>query len=175
REAERGLVEHDQLGAAHQAAADGEHLLLAAGERAGELVVAFLEAREHGEDVVESSFRLAARAREEAADLEVLEHAQAGEDLPPLGDLADAEVAGDMRLAAGNVLPLELDFPGAGLLDAGDGADERGLAGAVGADDGDDLALRHLERNVGEGLSIAVVQIQIPDPKKRIHISVSSP
>src|SRR5690242_5770388 len=33
RQAERGLVEHDELGRPHQAAADGEHLLLAAGER----------------------------------------------------------------------------------------------------------------------------------------------
>ena len=43
REAERGLVEHDELGRAHQAAADGEHLLLAAGHGAGELVRALGE------------------------------------------------------------------------------------------------------------------------------------
>jgi hypothetical protein len=41
REAERGLVEHDERGIAHQAAADGEHLLLAAGERSGDLDAPF--------------------------------------------------------------------------------------------------------------------------------------
>src|SRR5689334_13361727 len=64
REAERGLVEHDQLGRAHQAAADREHLLLAAGERAGELVAALGEAREHGEDLVERLLGFRPRARQ---------------------------------------------------------------------------------------------------------------
>ena len=39
---------------------------------------------------------------------------------------------------------------------AGDGADERGLAGAVGADDGDDRALVDVERHVVERLRVAV-------------------
>ena len=46
RQAERGLVEEEQPGAAHESARDGEHLLLAAGERAGLLVGAALEPRE---------------------------------------------------------------------------------------------------------------------------------
>src|SRR5882672_5411638 len=175
REAERGLVEHDQLGVAHQAAADGEHLLLAAGERAGELVAALAEAREHGEDVLEGAHGPVASAWKERSHLEVLEHAQAGEDLPALRDLADAEVADRMRFQALDGIVLEENASAAGRLDAGDGANERGLAGAVRADDGDDLALRYLERDVGEGLGISVVQIQILDLKKRAHISVSSP
>ena len=40
REAERRLVEHDQPRLAHQAAADRQHLLLAAGQRAGRLAAA---------------------------------------------------------------------------------------------------------------------------------------
>ena len=46
REPERGLVEQQQLRPAHQRARDGEHLLLAARQRAAALVQALLEARE---------------------------------------------------------------------------------------------------------------------------------
>ena len=46
REAERGLVEQHQRGLADEGAADREHLLLAAGEIAGQLLAALREARE---------------------------------------------------------------------------------------------------------------------------------
>ena len=45
-QAERRLVEHEQSGPRHQRAADGAHLLLAAGERAGELAGALTQHRE---------------------------------------------------------------------------------------------------------------------------------
>ena len=47
---------------------------------------------------------------------------------------------------------VEEDAPAAGLQHAGDGADQRRLAGAVRADDGDDLARVDLERHAGERL-----------------------
>src|SRR3546814_5148091 len=45
-EAHGGLVEQDHLGPAHESAADGAHLLLAAGGVAGRAAAALLEARE---------------------------------------------------------------------------------------------------------------------------------
>ena len=48
-------------------------------------------------------------------------------------------------------------------MHAGDGADERGLAGAVGADDGDDRALGDLERDAVERLRVAVEDIEVLD------------
>src|SRR5947207_1251727 len=50
-EAERGLVEHEHARARHQRAADGAHLLLTAGQRAGQLRAALLEDREEHVDV----------------------------------------------------------------------------------------------------------------------------
>src|SRR6267154_2089385 len=47
REAEGRLVEHQQYRFRHQAASDGAHLLFAAGERAGHLVAALLQAGKH--------------------------------------------------------------------------------------------------------------------------------
>ncbi len=40
------LVEHKELGVAHEGATHGEHLLLAAGKGAGDLLAALLQARE---------------------------------------------------------------------------------------------------------------------------------
>ena len=48
RQAERQLVDEQQLRVGDERLADGEHLLLAAGEVAGELVDALGEPREHG-------------------------------------------------------------------------------------------------------------------------------
>src|SRR5439155_5946989 len=48
---------------------------------------------------------------------------------------------------AGHVVPVEPDGAGVGLEDVGDHPDERGLAGAVGAEQGEDLARRHVERD----------------------------
>ena len=53
REAERRLVEEEQARPAHQRAGDGEHLLLAARQRAAALVQALLQAREEGADALE--------------------------------------------------------------------------------------------------------------------------
>ena len=53
REAERRLVEQQQLGLRHQRAADREHLLLAAGQRPALLLLALLQAREERVDAVE--------------------------------------------------------------------------------------------------------------------------
>ena len=51
RQAERQLVDHQQLGPGHERAAERQHLLLAAGEVAGHLVAALLEDREQLEDL----------------------------------------------------------------------------------------------------------------------------
>ena len=138
-------------GCAHQAAADGEHLLLAARHGAGELRPCARRAA--GTCANTSSHRLlraGARARQHRAHL-ADSPAPSGWGTP--GGLRRPGRCRGRRCAcdssAGDVaLPLKRMRPDARLLDAGDGADQRGLAGAVGADDGDDLALRHLERYV---------------------------
>ena len=44
-------------------------------------------------------------------------------------------------------MTLETDRPGLGFEQLADGAHGRGLAGAVGAEDGDDLSLVHFQRD----------------------------
>ena len=60
---ERRLVEHEQPRPGHERAPDGDHLLLAARQRAGELASALAQAREHRVDRVQAGRLLGPRAR----------------------------------------------------------------------------------------------------------------
>ena len=60
---------------------------------------------------------------------------------------------------AGDVLALERDRSGRGCLQAADGLEQRRLAGAVGAEQGDDLAPLHLEVDAEEDLHRAVADV----------------
>src|SRR5204862_3640661 len=58
-------------------------------------------------------------------------YAQRRENLPALGDLADAEVAHAMARQAAALGPAQPDAAARGTAHAGDGLDQRSLAGAV--------------------------------------------
>jgi hypothetical protein len=64
---------------------------------------------------------------------------------------------------AGDVLAAEAHAARARLFDACDGADQARLAGAVGADDGDQLARLRTERDRVERLGVAVEQVEVLD------------
>src|SRR5215471_7505122 len=104
------LVQDNQLGSHHQAARDGKHLLLAAGQRIAGLLEAFLEDREAAEDVF-LTFRIAAPARQ--ADGEILLDRQSREDAAALRDITDAATRNLVRLAFFQVEALKLDLAGA--------------------------------------------------------------
>src|SRR6185437_6692456 len=95
-------------------------------------------------------------------------------DLAALRHLADAEIADAVRRPAGDLPTIEADRTAARPLHAEDGADERALAGAVGADDGDDLAFGDVERNAVERLRVAVEEVDVAQlehlsrPRRRV-------
>jgi hypothetical protein len=110
------------------------------------------------------------------AHLEVLEDGEVGKHLSALGDVTDARFADAMARPAGDVGPVEDHTAVGRLLDSVDGADQRSLAGAVSADDGDDLARRDGERDPGEGLGVAVIEVQALDGEQgRAHAISCSP
>jgi hypothetical protein len=88
----RRLVHQHELGAGHETAGDGEHLLLASRERLALLLVALTQAREVPEHFLDH--RAVALggggARAEQAQPEVLGHAQVGQDAALLGHVGDA-------------------------------------------------------------------------------------
>src|SRR5262249_37896387 len=160
RQAERRLVEHDEVGRAHQATRDREHLLLAARERSGRLARTFAQDREHRQHALAILLTQAARARQQRAHIEVFGNAERREYLPALGHLPNAEIADAEARPAGDVLIAIKDAPAARPDHATDGADQRGLARSVGADDRHDRALVDLERDAVERLRVAIEHVE---------------
>src|SRR5438552_87284 len=137
---ERRLVEQDEPRPRHQGARDGEHLLLAARERACRLSAALGEGREVGDDALEVLVHGATVAPNVRAHLEVLPDGEVGEDATSLGTVGDAGREDVRGLGAVDRAPVEHDAPARGGEQAGDRAQRGRLAGAVGADHADELA-----------------------------------
>ena len=154
-EAGHHLVEQQQARPGGERA--GELQALAAGD--GEVGAHLVELVRHADLPATASAsrsrQLAVGGAEIGADHDVLAHADLGE---RLGDLEGAHHAGGadpVRRQAGDVLAVEGDAAGIGRLEAGDGGEQRRLAGAVGPDQADDLALPHVERGLVDGLQAA--------------------
>ena len=155
-QAHRQLVEEQQAGVGGQAAGHGEHLLLAARQRAGQLVDRAPRAGGSGR-------RPAARRRprrtprvgghaQVLADGEVAEHAAA------LGDGAHAEAGQRVGLGAVDVAAGDVDAAGGRRHLAGGHLQRGGLAGAVRAEQRDDRARRHREVDPVQHLDAAVAR-----------------
>ena len=81
------------------------------------------------------------------ADPDVLAHRQPGEGLHDLEGAGDAAPRQPMRRLAGDVLAAIAHSAVARLEEAGDDGEQRGLAGAIGADERGDAALRRRKRH----------------------------
>ena len=150
-EGAEGLVEEEDARFDRERAGERDALALAAGEL---LRIALVEAREL--DEVEELHRAAAdflarRPGLARADLEaerdVLEHRHVAEERVGLEDEADVAVLHGLRRC---VLVAEEDAAGGRRLEAGDEAEERGLARARGAEERDQLARLDAHRDVVE-------------------------
>src|SRR5207244_3555977 len=86
-------------------------------------------------------------AGQHGARVEIFAHAERRKDLPALGDLADAEIGYAMARQAADLGAPEHDAAAGRTVHAGNGLDQRGLAGAVGADDRRDRPLIDRERH----------------------------
>src|SRR5262249_16935804 len=153
-------------GAGHERAADGQHLLLAARERARDLVAPLLEPSEDREDPVYVLPDTSVGARE-GAHLEVIHHAQAVEDAPALRHVGDAEPDDGMRRDSDERGALEDDVAPARGEHPGDGAERGRLARAVIAEQRDDLALSHAKGHALERPDLAVGDVEVADLKPR--------
>ena len=80
-----------------------------------------------------------------AAEEEVADDVEVVAEREVLEDRRDAEVLGLGGAATLTGLPSNVIVPSSGRVDPGDGLDEGGLAGAVVADQGDDLAGVHVQ------------------------------
>ena len=101
------------------------------------------------------------RARPRLRHLQVFQHRQAAENLAALRHVADAEPGDAVRRPARGVLAEDLDRALPRRRQADQAAHGRGLAGAVAAEHGDDLAFVHLERDAMQDVALAVERMDV--------------
>ena len=152
-----GLIHHHQLGTAHQGAGHGQHLLLAAGKGPGQLPVALLQAGEQLIAPLDIVIQLI--MTQVGADLHILQHRHIGENPPALRHQGNAPLDDLIAGLAQQLLAIVGDGPGLGLNLAGDGAQRGGFAGAIGAHQRNDAAIRHLKGDILYGADPAVIDL----------------
>ena len=160
REAQRGFVQQHQARLADQRAGDGQHLLFTAREIAGELLAPLLQARKVAVGLLGVD-RAAARQRV-ARGNEVFFDREVGEDVPPLAHMRQSRAGQLVRHTAGDVVAEEADAAcGDDAVLVGQHAacrlERAGLARAVAAQQGNDLAFGHLDRHAAQRLHAVVV------------------
>ena len=99
----------------------------------------------------------------------VLEHRQPLERPRDLRGSADAAVAAHVGRSLVSVLAAEADGAVVGTQVTGDEVEQRGLAGAVGADDAEGLALGNVEREVLHHLKRAEALREVDDFQQCPH------
>ena len=124
--------------------------------RSGELLAPVAEHREHGQHRLEARGPLRPRGAPVGAELEVFQHAERREDAPALRNVRDAERGALVRGERAHVPAPELETPRRAPDGARDRPEQCGLAGSIGADDRDELALTDLEGHLVEGAQAAV-------------------
>src|SRR3954447_4465720 len=142
------LVEHDDLGVAHQRPGHLQQLALTAGEDAGEVVLLGVELeppeqvhRPLGVLLLLGTPGAGHQGAQEAlpalspgAEPPVLQHGEPGQRLGELEGPDDAEPGHLVRREFAQIAALERPGPGVGLVEPGEQVEQRRLAGTVGAD-----------------------------------------
>jgi hypothetical protein len=88
---------------------------------------------------------------------EVLLDRERRKDVPTFGDVADAESSDVVGGHVGDVPVLEVHRAASFVHQPRDGHEGAGLARAIGADEGDDFAPLHRERDAGQGGDMTIL------------------
>ncbi len=161
----RRLVEQQHERLRRQRTAQRQHLLLAAGKRAGKLLAPFLEPRKQLVDIVEVV--AAALAAGIESGCERLLHAESREQLAPLRHEREA-AASDLRgRSAGDIASGKTHRTLGLLQQAGNGLDHRCLAGAVRPEQRERAIVVDREREAAHGLDRPIGDRDVADLKQR--------
>ena len=174
REAHGRLVHHDDARARHQGARHRDHLLLAAGKRAGRLAGAFGEAREqrhHARVVLRDLGLVVTRV---GAHQHILTHRHGAEQAPRLRHRAEPAPDDLRRRQAGDRLAVEDHFAGAWLQQAEDHLHGGGLAAGIAAEQADDLPAADLDRKIVVDLDRPVERVDAIELEDRVHGAASA-
>src|SRR5512143_3663728 len=102
-----------------------------------------------------------------AAQHQVVEDGHVVEEGDVLEGPGDAQVGHLVRLHSGDLAILEVDRAALRLVDARDAVEDRGLPGAVGADDRVDAPLLHVDRDPVDRFHPPEGEVDVVDPKQR--------
>ena len=169
RQALGGLIEDQQAGIGGQGAANGEHLLFATRQLVAQMVLPLGQLREEGEDLGDSPWIASCMAIGGEGD-EMLAHRQVGEDLATFRHQGDALAGDQVRAQPGESLSGKADLAGACRHHAADGANRRGLAHAVSAQQGGDLTLLDAQIDVEQYLAGAIGGLQGVNIEQCAHL-----
>ncbi|KAF5029371.1 hypothetical protein DSECCO2_649280 [anaerobic digester metagenome] len=173
RQAQARLVQEQEAGPRHQRPAHGQHLLLSAGQSAGQLGAALPQFGEAGEDLVHAPLFLGlGQVQGDGPELEVLQDRQVGEDLAAFGRHGKPEADHARRRGAGHGLAVEEDLAARGFEQAHDALQKGALARAVGPDQGHGLPDRDGHVDAEEGLGRAIVGREVRDGQHQAVASI---
>src|SRR5499426_1254287 len=173
RQPQRRLIQQQKLRLCHERATEDQHLLLAAAQISRDLVAA---GHQDGEVVVDHpqislhALRILARV---GTDPQILLDGERLQHLASFHDLHHAPATDVLRIHTVDPPVGELDAAvghaaALGLEQAGDCLQRRGLPRPVGAQQGDDLALGHLQRQPLEDEDdVAVDDLDVVQPEHR--------
>src|SRR5215471_10922454 len=168
-QAETGLVQHEEPRTGHQATSNRAHLLLAPRQRPRELALALPQTWKELEHPVERLSPPLASLDGPGADLEVLPDGHGRKKLPTFRHVGDATSHNLGGGEAAESLSSELDGSGPEWKEAGDCPEGGRLARPVASDQGDHLALVHLERGLVDGRHVAVAHLEAVKPEQDGH------
>ena len=134
-----GLIQQQHLGPVDQGAAEGQLLLHAAGELAGQPVAEGVQSHQRQQLLPPLQKVAVGHPPQPGHVAKVLHHAEIGVEGEGLGEIAHP------RAGQAGRLPSTRTRAGAGVQQAGQDVEGAGLAGAVGADQPEDLARADLE------------------------------
>src|SRR5215468_1810098 len=154
RKALQWLVQQDNTRIDDECTANRQHLLLAAGELAAEIVAPLLEPREHAKHAFH---RPRPRSRNGG---EVLLDGERAEDVALLRRPADTRSYPSLWPLARDIPAIETDATGLVRSKANNGIDQRRLAGAIAAKQRQRLAVRYTEADIGQHHGLAIARPQ---------------
>jgi DNA polymerase-3 subunit alpha len=159
----RRLVQHHEPGPRHQGARQRQHLLLPARERAGELLAPLAQPRKAVVHTLDVGGDLRLGASLVCPGEKILAHAHLRKHKPVLRHERDAlgDNAGGRK--ADELAAVEPDGAAARLQDTGHCHHQRGLAGAVGAEQTGDPAGFHAHRDALERFNLAIGGNEVGD------------
>ena len=171
RQSERRLVEQKQLGPHHQGAADRQHLLLAARQRARLLPATFFQFRKIAVDDLEIGGDVRPITSRMRAEAKVLLNREFLKGAPAVRYVRDAAARNIFGLAAVDPRVQKPDCAGCSY-ETGYGAQGGGFAGAICAQKRRYPSFLDSERKAVKHLGLAVEGADIFDfQKRRIHVA----